>query len=189
MRNKSAHIDSNVVNRLKQGDERAFEFIYDKYYYQIYTFILKTLYDKIYAEDLTQSVFLAIWENKLKIDPQQGIENYIYTIARHQVYRQTERLIVRQRHEEYLKENQPASISFEEDMHSRFLEKILFEWIEELPEKRQEIFLLSRKESLTNREIARQLSISEKTVETQIRRSVVFLKEKMRRYLVGMLFF
>lgn len=76
----------------------------------------------------------------------------------------------------------------EEDVNSRFLENILSELIEKLPSDRRRIFLLSRKDHLSNKEIASRLHISEKTVETQIRRSLIFLKEKMKYYLNSLIF-
>lgn len=75
------------------------------------------------------------------------------------------------------------SNDIEEDLNNRFLENILSEFIEKLPSERRKIFLLSRKENLSNKEIASRLNISEKTVETQIRRSLIFLREKMKYYL------
>ncbi len=76
----------------------------------------------------------------------------------------------------------------EEDVNDRFLENILSELIEKLPSDRRRIFLLSRKDNLSNKEIASRLHISEKTVETQIRRSLIFLREKLKYYLNLLIF-
>lgn len=189
MKDRPVHIDSQILRLLQKGDEKAFEHIFHHYYNQIYTFVLNTLFNKIFAEDITQSVFISLWENRDKIDPEIGISRLLYTIARNHVYRQTEQLLLQYKYEKYQQENiHQKNPDTEAEVNSRFLENILSELIEELPSERRRIFLLSRKENLSNKEIAFRLQISEKTVETQIRRSLIFLREKMKYYLNSMMF-
>ncbi len=183
MKCKTIHINSRILRLLQEGDENAFEQIFHFYYNQVYTFVLNTLYNTTFAEDITQTVFITLWEKRDTIDPETNIEPLLYTIARNHVYRQTEQLLRRFKYEQTQKENIPAEYSAEEDVNNLFLEKILSELIEKLPSERRKVFLLSRKEHLSNKNIADRLHISEKTVETQIRRSLIFLKDKMKQYL------
>ena len=99
------------------------------------------------------------------------------------MYRQTEQLLLKYKYEQSQQEDTVESSDIEAEVNSRFLEEILSELIKKLPSERRRIFLLSRKDNLSNKEIATRLQISEKTVETQIRRSLVFLREKMKYYL------
>ncbi|WP_298649216.1 RNA polymerase sigma-70 factor [uncultured Proteiniphilum sp.] len=188
MKDKPIHINSRSLRLLQEGDEKAFEYIFHHYYNQIYTFVLNTLFDKTFAEDITQSVFISLWEKREIIDPEAGIAPLLYTIARNHVYRQTEQLLLKYKYLQYQQENAQEITDIESDVNSRFLENILWEFIEKLPSDRRRIFLLSRKENLSNKEIASRLQISEKTVETQIRRSLIFLREKMKDYLSVLLF-
>jgi len=188
LKGKTIHMNSQILRLLREGDEKAFEYIFHQYYNQIYTFVLNTLFDKIFAEDITQSVFISLWEKRSTIDPETNIAPLLYTIARNHVYRQTEQLLLKQKYEQYQEENMQESTDVEEDVNSRFLENILSEFIEQLPSDRRRIFLLSRKENLSNKEIASRLHISEKTVETQIRRSLIFLREKIKHYLNMLMF-
>lgn len=188
MKNEPNHINSRILNLLREGDEKAFEYIFHLYYNQIYTFVLNTLFDKTFAEDITQSVFISLWEKRETLDTDVNIAPFLYTIARNKVYRQTERLLLKYKYEQYQQKNIQQSNEIEEDMDNRFLESIISEFINKLPSKRRRIFLLSRKENLSNKEIASRLQISEKTVETQIRRSLIFLREKMKYYLNSLLF-
>lgn len=183
MKNKAIHINSLILRLLREGDEKAFEYIFHHYYNQIYTFVLSTLFDKTFAEDITQSVFISLWEKRESIDTGSNIAPFLYTIARNRVYRQTEQLLLKYKYEQSQQENTVESADIEAEVNSRFLEEILSELIKKLPSERRRIFLLSRKDNLSNKEIATRLQISEKTVETQIRRSLVFLREKMKYYL------
>lgn len=188
LKNKPIHMNSRILRLLREGDEKAFEYIFHHYYNQIYTFVLNTLFDKTFAEDITQSVFISIWEKRETIDTETNIAPFLYTIARNQVYRQTEQLLLKYKYEQYQQQKVQENTDIEADINSRFLENILSELIEKLPSDRRRIFLLSRKENLSNKEIASRLQISEKTVETQIRRSLIFLREKMKYYLNSLLF-
>lgn len=177
-----------MLRLLREGDEKAFEHIFHHYYNQIYTFVLNTLFDKTFAEDITQSVFISLWEKRETIHTETNIAPFLYTIARNQVYRQTERLLLKYEYERYQQEKVQVDADIEADVNNRFLENILSDLIKKLPSERRRIFLLSRKEHLSNKEIASRLQISEKTVETQIRRSLIFLREKMKYYLNVLLF-
>lgn len=183
MKNKTIDINSRTLRLLQKGDEKAFEYFFNHYYDQVYLFVLKTLFDKTFAEDITQSVFITLWEKRETLDTETDITPFLYTVARNHVYRQTEKLILKYKYEQYQQEIMREGYDVEADVNSRFLENILSEFIEKLPDRRRKIFLLSRKDNLSNKEIASRLNISEKTVETQIRRSLIFLKDKMKYYL------
>ncbi len=62
--------------------------------------------------------------------------------------------------------------------------------IEKLPEKRKLVYILSRKKGFTNQEIAEQLNISKRTVETHLQHALKFLREKLdKNSLFFLLFF
>lgn len=73
MKNEKGHINSKILLLLQRGDEKAFELVFHCYYNQIFTFVLSTLFDKSFAEDITQSVFISLWEKREKIDPEVNI--------------------------------------------------------------------------------------------------------------------
>lgn len=174
-------IEKDILERLKRGDESAFESLFWKYNSRIYNFVLSILHDKFLAEDIAQTVFMKIWETHERIDPEQGINAYLFTIARHLVYKETERRLL---FEQIVKEISSTStdsddFALQKQMNANSLRDRILQLIEELPLARKNIFRLSRLEHLTNKEIADRLSISEKTVETQVNRSLQFLREKL----------
>ena len=90
-------IDTHTLSLLQQGDEKAFDTIFWKYNPRVFHFIHSLLYDKILAEDLTQNVFLKIWERHQDIKPEEGFEAYLFTIARNMVYKETEKRLLSER--------------------------------------------------------------------------------------------
>ena len=80
-------VDGHLLIDLKNGDEKAFETLFWKYNEHVYHFIYSLLYEKSMAEDLTQNVFLKIWEKHETIDVEQNFDAYLFTIARNLVYK------------------------------------------------------------------------------------------------------
>ncbi len=182
--------DKEVLVRLKSGDETAFEYLYWKYNSYVYNFIHSIIYDSSLTEDLTQNVFLKIWEKRTSIDPEQGFSNYLFTIARHYAYKETEkRMKLVFSPTVSNDELGTPDTRTEEKIDTASLQEYIDTLIEELPASRKEIFKLSRQQHLTNKEIALRLSISEKTVENQITNTLRFLKEKLSEdRALGMIF-
>ncbi|MCL3853185.1 MULTISPECIES: RNA polymerase sigma-70 factor [Parabacteroides] len=173
-------IDATVLRRLKEGDETAFESIYWKYNSHVFNFINSLLYDRVLSEDITQSVFMKIWERRESIDLDKGFDAYLFTIARNMVYKETENRLLSESAFYALSQQQTnEDFLMEEKIDADSLRLYIDNLIEQLPLSRKEIFKLSRREHLSNKEIAARLSISEKTVETQLYRSLRFLKEKL----------
>lgn len=173
-------VDGDVLFRLKQGDEDAFESIYWKYNSWVFNFIHSLLFDKSLAEDLTQTVFLKIWEKRESIDPELGFDSYLFAIARNLVYKETENRLQSELLSDTLKEHSANHDSLtEENIDADSLREYINNLIEKLPPSRRQIFQLSRHAHLSNKEIASRLSISEKTVETQLYRALRFLKQKL----------
>ncbi|MDU1906025.1 MAG: RNA polymerase sigma-70 factor [Dysgonomonas sp.] len=183
----STDIDRVVLLKLKEGQSSAFELLFWKYNAKLYNFVYNILYDKSLAEDITQSAFLKIWERREDIDPDKSFSAYLFVIARNLVFKETERLIHEGNYIMASKEqegNTETDNQTSEKLDATFVEQYIDKIIEQLPPSRREIFILSRKNGFSNKEIAQRLAISEKTVETQIYRSLQFLKERMKGHIV-----
>lgn len=173
-------LENGFLVRLKEGDVKTFEALFWKYNRHVYHFACSLLYDAAAAEDITQQVFLKIWERRAAIDPEQNFQAYLFTIARHLVYKETQHRVLSESLTHTLKKHFPAvDTSTEEKTDTRFLEAYIDALIDELPPARREIFRLSRFEHLSHQAIAKKLSLSEKTVETQIGRALRFLRDRL----------
>ncbi len=191
MEDTNKHIGKEVLIRLKTGDYAAFEELYWIYNRRLYNFILSVLFDKSMAEDITQTCFLKIWENRKNIDEEKGFTSYLHTIAKNLVYRETERELLKSRFLTMLQERQEKPDNTTQDtIDANLLQDHINQLIEKLPPARKEIFIMSKLQGLSNKEIAEKLSISEKTVETQVYRSIQFLKQYFKDYfiLIGLFF-
>jgi RNA polymerase sigma-70 factor (ECF subfamily) len=146
--------------RLKQDDGKAFEVVYRKYVGWVYNFFLSLLHDKFAAEDLTQDVFMKIWERRADIDPDRHFEAYVFTIARHTVARESEKRLQAECLKEALhmqKDSAGGDVSMEQFVEAESLRAYVNTLVEQFLPVRKHVFLLSRVHYLTNREIAQRV--------------------------------
>ena len=174
-----------LLSRLKEGDPFAFKELYTLYSSPIYYFVYAILSDKSLAEDITQSCFVKVWERRVELDLSKKFSAYLYTIAKNLVYRESERQVQDARYLEFVKgAGGEKSQTVEEAIHLKFIQEEINNLINELPPARKKIFVLSRFKGYSNKEIAEELSVSERTVETQIYRTLLYLKERLKHYLL-----
>lgn len=163
------------------GDMKAFEELYRKYAGKAYNYVYSLTKDAELSKDITQNTFLQLWNSRNKIDGDGNIEGYIFAIARNLLYHEIRSRNVHKRYEEFVKDNsEEGEIALiDENISVKMIESRILSLLMELPESRRRIFLMRWSNGLSNKEIARELCISEKTVSTQIHRTVSFLKSKL----------
>lgn len=175
-------VDSEILRGLKEGRITSFESIYQYYSGRVYNFINSIVNDRVLSKDLTQDVFVQIWDKRSGIQCDGNFDSYIFTIARNRVYSYIKRELWFQQYFEAQSKEYPLEVKEDpdHDLDNLLLEEYILKLISELPESRRRIFMMYWKEELNYVEIAGQLSISEKTVATQVQRSLQFLRSKMR---------
>lgn len=166
----------------------SFDDIFNLYYPRCILFATKLLGNKWDAEEAVQELFINLWA-KGKLDTINGsVKSYLFKSVFNiciDVHRKNK---VKQKNEADGPEAKEAAIPFNNPLLEEELEKHITEAINQLPEKRRQIFLMSRDEGLSYRQIAEKLALSEKTVETQISRSLKQLKTALSEYLPTILF-
>jgi len=172
-----------LVRKLRKGDVSAFDFIFKNYNQKVFNFCLQFLKKRQDAEEVTQEVFIALWENREKITSNTLLSSYFYGIARNKIYNIYRKSFYIQAHIEYLNSREKRLESFAEDeVLYNELNQFLNETIDDLPPKRKEVFELSRFEGLTYKEIAKRMKISENTVDVQMRKALVFLRNALKDF-------
>lgn len=174
--------DNELFLELKQDNEFAFEQFFYKYYASLCLFAFQFLRDREVAEEIVQDVFVRIWAKRKKMEISTSVKNYLFFSVRNQCLNLIQHEKVEKR---YARQAQLETMG-EQDLDPYFLEVGLRQKIEQsinlLPEKRREIFRLSREEGLKYQEIANRLNISVKTVEAHMGLALKRLKEMLKDY-------
>ena len=177
--------DNLLITRLKEGNKFAFEALYEKYSAKLYNSIVLLVYEKSIAKDITQSSFLAIWENRCNLDAGKSFPAYLFTIARNLVYKETERLLLHSKFvENRLNTETEATEEDPANMDVAILENQIEKLLHDLPEVSQKVFLLKREGELSNKEIATRLDLTERAVEAHFYRTMKLLKEELRKFIL-----
>lgn len=177
--------DYELVELLKEGDERAFEIIFDKYFESLC--LLSKGITKSYeaAEEIVEDLFLQIWQN-CQINPvQTTIKGYLFK----SVYNNSIKYLAQNKHKfvsldsgEFYKEPYVHEYPIQ-SIIARELEEKATEIIQSLPEQCRHIYQLNRSKNLKYHEIAEQLNITVGTVKTQMSRAYSKLREGLKDFL------
>ena len=166
---------------LAAGDYNSFNVLYEKYHRALYFFALKLSKNTHKAEELVQLVFVTVWETRQIIDSEKSFSAYLFSIARNRFYDMLRRRIIENCYADYiLHQNDLAVDDLEKQMEDREMTEIINKLLLKIPERRREIFRMSREENLTYKQIAEKLQISENTVDTQIRKVLNYLRKKLK---------
>ena len=170
-----------MLKLIKQDDRVAFKQIYNRYWSKLYIAAYKILRDRHASEDIVQEVLVKLWLKRNDIDI-ESLNAYLHNAVRFQVFNHIRNGKVRESFfvevEELFVDNEAENNLLSIDFN-RKLEKSVIE----LPEKCRNIFLLSRVEQLSTKEIANRLNISPKTVENQLTIALRKLRSSFGRVL------
>lgn len=169
-------MSSNLVLRLREGDDACFKEIYDLYHYKVFCFVKKYTSQLADSEDVTQNVFIHLWNYRTKLDPDVSLEAILFKSSKQEIskwYKKQNRIFSVE-NDQLIKEMDSPSES--DDNIDLKLEKIQY-LLDKIPEKRRKIFNLHKFEDLSYKEIAQEMNMSPSAVANQISKTLQFLKK------------
>lgn len=170
--------DDQLVNEIKTGNVFCFDILYKKYSRKIYSFAFSILKSGDEAENVTQDVFLILWENRHRIEKCSAVKCYLYTIAYNSAMAIIRRKTREQQFVDYLltlpESDRPDETIEYDDLLGR-IEKI----VTDLPSRQKEVFVLHRKEGMKYREISEKLNISVNTIENHMSAALKTIRKKL----------
>ena len=170
MRDKLEQIsDFELITRIKDGDESAFRLVFDLYSGKLFNFSYRFLKDKEPCHEVVQEVFLSLWLNRAKLDPQFPVAPYLYTITKRLTLNVIRQVASSQCAVEKMWLNmQKVSNETEELILLDDLERFAASVLSQLPKQQQLVYRMSRHDDLTYDEIAQELNISRNTVKNHL---------------------
>lgn len=163
----------------EQEKRRKFEQFFIMSYPKVKAFAWKILKSEDDAEDIAQDVFVKLWDNPDIWGRMETWDSYIYTMARNHIYNFLKHKAVEYNYQEQLAEE--GSPVFEVDIHDQLyakeIELLMKLALENMPEQRRKVFVMSRQKGMSNQEIADNLQLSIRTVERHIYLALQELKK------------
>lgn len=175
---------AGLITAVQSGDKDSFASIYRLFFGSLCDFTFYLTKDEEIAKELVQDTFLSIWEQRKEWAPQGTIRSYLFKAAKNRSldYLKHQKVVRKWEKTSHDQAN-PYSQNDNDQLSQAELIKAIDKQVDKLPQKCKIIFIMSRQQGLTYREIAEIQGVSIKTVETQIGRALKKLRESLQDYL------
>ena len=133
------------------------------------------------ATEIVNDAFIAVWEKRDQLPLDDSIKSYLYTTVKHKSinFLKKKRMVFEDADVFSFIPNNSANVL--QQMEGKEMEQLIFKTIDKLPRKCKQIFILSRKEQLSNKEIGVIMGITPKTVENQITIAIKTIKQSIQK--------
>lgn len=177
--NHSYH-EQELLLAFQGGDDRAFVKIYERYWEELFHHALTMTSCGDLAKDITQEAFVELWSRLREQEIQTSVRAYLYITVRNKTLNLIAKGKVQTKYlqslGDYLEKGENRT---DHPLRERQFQEYIDGQIASLPDKMRIIFEMSRKERMTYKEIAEQLSLSDKTVKKQVSNALKILRVKL----------
>jgi RNA polymerase sigma-70 factor, ECF subfamily len=173
------YLEKEIINNIKSGNEKAFEYLFKTYFDKLINYAKEILKNHDVAEEIVEDIFVKLWENRENVVIESSIQAYLYKSTYNACLNHFKHVKVENKYKLFFYNHiLPEKLN---DQHHQYplsdiitdeFDLLVQKAINNLPEKCKEIFIMSRHDELNNNEIAQKLKISVNTVKTQISRAL-----------------
>lgn len=183
MKEETSFTDKQLFKEISEGNERAFQLIFKRYYQRMFSFAGTVVKSPHVAEEIVQEVFIRLWEQREVLAEVKNPENYFFIVIRNHAFNYLRAAANEQNRREQLWEALEqravdASSSLEAQEAEQFFEKILAQ----LSPQQRKIFRMSREEGFSHQQIADELHLSKHTVKKHVADSLKILKAYLKYF-------
>ena len=178
-----------LIESLREGNESAYFYVVEIYSHQLFSYALSLINDHALAQDIVQNVFINTWRYRKKLDSKFSLASFLHKATYNEFTKQYhQKKTISRLEKKYYESLEKATQIRDKDNLDEIMSVINRE-IEKLPPKSKEVFLLSKKEGLSNIEISAILGISTKTIEGHITKAYKILRANLKEKLKPFFFF
>ena len=157
------NLESKYLEELGKGDHKDF--------------LTGFIKNRDEASDMTQDIFYKIWTNRETISKVDSFKAYLFRMARNMIYDYYEHSLIEENYQQKEQRRSTYDDLIEEELYARELSLLIDIAVEKMPPQRRNIFIMSRKDGLSNEEIAQRLNISKRTVENHMTQALAELRK------------
>lgn len=175
---------------LKQINKEAFSLLFRTYYKDLVLFCGNYLKDRMACEDIVQSVFLKLWNDRDTLSIETSLKSYLLTAVKNRCLNELQHRDIVQDHISYIHSN-PTLETFNtenyilySDLHEHFLAAL-----QKLPEQCRIAFEMNRIKGLKYKEISEQLNCPIRTVEARIAKALELLRKQLKDFMPLFIYF
>ena len=174
--------EKQLLKSIRQGDIKSYEFLFRLHYEPLLSYSITITKSEADSEEVIEELFYKLWKDRKKINIKHSISAYLYQSVFHNSLQIIKRGKLTENYIQYSLNQPRQDIDPLEILKYEELNRAFFELMEELPERQRLIFKMNRIQGLKYKEIADELSISLKTVESNITKALQYFRENLRDY-------
>lgn len=181
---KIPHNEAALLSLIAQGDQHAYQAIFEKYQPAIYNAALLLSKSPDLAEDIVQDVFTIVWEKRVTLPGIEKFEGFLFITARNLIYSRMRKMASDEAYRQYLQhyfQDQQAETGHDPAAY-RELEQTIHHTIRHLSPQQRKAFTLSRFQGLPHKEIAEKMGLSNLTIKSYIVQTIVILRRAISRH-------
>ncbi len=175
--------DRELLQRIRRGEEQAFDVLFRQYYAALVGFTESLLRSRAVAEEIVQDVMLEVWRRRETLEIDLTWRSYLFRAARNRALNDLRHARVAQNAEPYVRGPESVEASSPAELDARELDREFRRVLASLPDPVRDVFQMSRRDGLTYNEIASALGVSVKTVEARMARALKELREQLADWL------
>ncbi len=169
---------------LRKGDERAYAYLFKKYYAGLFNYAGRIVHAEDFAHNVVQGVFCRLYEFREKIEIKESVKSYLYRSVYNACLDMLKSEKARLKYEDstlldFYAQKVAMEPECELNLRREEIRKAIEASLEKLPERCRQIFVMSKIEEKTYQEIAKELGMSAKTVEAQMRIALMRLRKDL----------
>ncbi len=171
-----------LLKSIRQGDIKSYEFLFRLHYEPLLSYSITITKSEADSEEVIQELFYKLWKDRKKLNIKHSISAYLYQSVFHNSLQILKRGKLTENYIQYSLNQPSQDIDPVEILKYEELNRAFFELMEELPERQRQIFKMNRIQGLKYKEIAEELSISLKTVESNITKALQYFRKNLKDY-------
>jgi RNA polymerase sigma-70 factor (family 1) len=175
--------ERTICESIRNGDQKAFELVFKKFYGNLCAYANQILYDQDMAEEIVQELFFQVWQKREALMVEVSLKSYLYRAVHNSCLNHIKHNKIKIAYQQYAKD-QNSNITFgqQEAMEAEEFLGVVRKAIAKLPPGRKKIFMMIRYEQRRYKEVAELLGISVKTIENQMGKAMQFLRTELKSY-------
>ncbi len=179
-----------LLRQISQGDRTVFKILYTRYFPDVQRYVALFESSKTNLDELTQDVFVRIWEKRALLAEVESFKSYLFMVTRNVVFNYLRGLKVQQRVKELDEAAERSGAAVEDQLLYKQYYRIALEAMEKLPPGRRKVLKMSIDDGLTLDEIATALNISRAGVKKQLYAATAFVRQYLHEHgeITAMLF-
>lgn len=174
--------DDDIIQKLKTGNEQAFDTVYKQYYRGLCAFSSQYV-DRNESEEIVQDVMMWLWENRTMLIPELSLKSLLFTMVKNRCLNNISHNQIKQQVQENLYNKYKDQFEDPDFYMEGELIALVTKAIKELPEDYRQAFELNRFHHLTYNEIAEKTGVSAKTIAYRIGQSLKILRTELKEYM------